>query len=926
MEKALSEYQKKRNFKLTSEPSGHLDTGRRKGNAHALRFVIQKHDARRLHYDFRLEMDGTLKSWAIPKGPSLDPKDKRLAVHVEDHPISYGTFEGSIPHGQYGGGDVIVWDHGVWQPHGDALDTYKSGKLKFTLIGEKLTGEWALVRTHLRGSGDKEQWLLIKENDEVARPSSEYDIVSELPQSVLSGAVIKPKNAEKKTSAKPALKKVAKAPTQKVSSLKKATLPKTLSPELATLVSEPPAGEWLYEIKYDGYRILTRIQDGEVKLFTRNGHDWTDRLPLQAEAIAALNLGDSWLDGEVVVLNDAGLPDFQALQNAFDKSAAMKGKAKEKGKENESKSIHYYLFDAPFLNGFDLRSEPLELRRAALEKIIPKRAKSPLRFSSAFAHGHEDVLASACSLSLEGIIGKRAGSPYVTTRSGDWIKLKCKLRQEFVIVGYTKPQGSRSGFGALLVAVHEGIGKPELRYAGRIGTGFNESLLQELYQKLKKLERGDTPLAHGLNNLQMRGVQWVAPKLICEAEFAQWTGEGVLRQAAFVALRSDKPVKDIIREQAKSPNELNAEESPKEKLKMNSKVASVKTVSVEERSAKESSAKESSSKKSSTKKIVEKTTASSDEKKAKPKTTKSEALKGKSENSQVSITHPDRVIDPESQATKKDLAIFYAEISSWILPHLNHRPVSILRAPEGIKGEQFFQKHTEHLAIPNIKHLDKSLDPGHAALMEIDTAEALVGAVQMGTIELHTWGSTSDAIETPDRIILDLDPDPALPWRSVVEATRLTLAMLEELQLDAFLKTTGGKGMHVVIPLKPNADWEYVKEFSKTISQFMATQIPERFVAKMGPKNRVGKIFIDYLRNQRGASTVAAFSVRARDGLPVSVPIAQNELVKLTASSQWNIANLQARLSRLKKDPWEAYEHRKLITQAMWKKLDASHR
>ena len=914
MEKALSEYQKKRNFKLTSEPSGHLDTGKRKSSAHALRFVIQKHDARRLHYDFRLEMDGTLKSWAIPKGPSLDPKDKRLAVHVEDHPISYGTFEGSIPHGQYGGGDVIVWDHGVWQPHGDPLDTYKSGKLKFTLIGEKLTGEWALVRTHLRGSGDKEQWLLIKEHDDVARPSSEYDIVSELPQSVLSGAVIKPKNAEKKISPKPAKKKVAK-PVKKVGSLKKVILPKTLSPELATLVSAPPTGEWLYEIKYDGYRILTRIQDGEVRLFTRNGHDWTDRLPLQAEAIAALNLGDSWLDGEVVVLNDEGLPDFQALQNAFEKSAAMKGNAKEKGKE-ESKSIHYYLFDAPFLNDFDLRNEPLELRRAALEKIIPKRAKSPLRFSSAFAHGHEDVLASACALSLEGIIGKRAGSHYVTARSGDWIKLKCKLRQEFVIVGYTKPQGSRSGFGALLIAVHEEIGKSELRYAGRIGTGFNEELLQELYQKLKKLERDDTPLAHGLNNLQMRGVQWVTPKLICEAEFAQWTGEGVLRQAAFVALRSDKPVKDIIREQAKSPNELKAEESPKENIKMTAKAGSVRAAS----------AKESSAKKNSTKKIVDKTTASSDEKKAKPKTTKSEALKGKSENSQVTITHPDRIIDPESQATKKDLAIFYGEISSWILPHLNHRPVSILRAPEGIAGEQFFQKHTEHLAIPNIKHLDKSLDPGHAALMEIDSAQALVGAVQMGTVELHTWGSTSDAIETPDRIILDLDPDPALPWRSVVEATRLTLAMLEELQLDAFLKTTGGKGMHVVIPLKPDADWEYVKEFSKTISQFMERQIPERFVAKMGPKNRIGKIFIDYLRNQRGASTVAAFSVRARAGLPVSVPITQNELLKLTASSQWNIENLHERLCRLKKDPWVTYENKQLITQAMWKKLDANHR
>ncbi len=894
MARALNEYNRKRNFKITAEPSGDAGHRKNKDAAHALTFVIQKHDARRLHYDFRLELDGTLKSWAVPKGPSLDPNDKRLAVHVEDHPISYAEFEGSIPHGQYGGGDVIVWDKGIWEPHGNAAQDYKSGKLKFTLVGEKLTGAWTLVRTHLRGSGDKEQWLLIKERDEVARPSSEYDIVNEQPQSVLSGAVITPKSSAKKISEKPPKptepkaakknlvgakkKKISAEPAKKIN-VKQATFPENLSPELATLVSEPPAGEWLYEIKYDGYRILTRVEKGEVCMFTRNAHDWTDRMPSQAKAISELGLEDSWLDGEVVVLNEDGLPDFQALQNAFD--------------IGKSHNIIYYLFDAPFLNGVDLREEPIETRRALLEKIIPSKTKSPVKFSAAFALDHNNVLASACAMSLEGIIGKRAGSPYVTRRSGDWIKLKCKLRQEFVIVGYSSPQGARSGFGALLIGVHKELGHSELLYAGRIGTGFDEKKLQDIFQKLKKIERKDTPLSHKLNSSQMRGVHWVEPKLVCEAEFAQWTGEGVLRQAVFISLRTDKPARDIIREQAKAPTELPPpEEAPDKTIRAQKSIRS-------------------SEKKTVTKSSVSSKTVESAKSPAKEK----EAV------SKITITHPDRIIDPESQATKRDLAVFYGEISTFILPHLDNRPVSILRLPEGIGGEQFFQKHTEHLSIPNIKHLDKSLDPGHAPLMEIDSVQALVGAVQMGTIELHTWGSKTNKIEVPDRITLDLDPDPALPWRSVIEATRLTLALLDELKLDAFVKTTGGKGMHIVIPIKPDADWDHVKEFSKKISTFMERQIPERFVAKMGPKNRVGKIFIDYLRNQRGASTVAAFSVRARPGLPVSVPITRDELAKLTASSPWTIANLHERLDGQKKDPWESYKCRKTITKTMWNKL-----
>lgn len=877
MGKPLHEYNRKRNFNLTTEPLGEHKKGGSKKTAHALKFVIQKHDARRLHYDFRLEMGGTLKSWAVPKGPSLDPKSKRLAVHVEDHPIDYATFEGSIPHGQYGGGDVIIWDQGVWKPHEDPVKAYKSGKLKFTLIGEKLSGDWTLVHTQLRGNSDKEQWLLIKERDESARAESEYDITEDQPQSVITGKVIAKKNKVKdeisKAQVKPSAKKNSKLTVTKLSG-KSNIFPKELKPELATLVNKPPEGDWLYEIKFDGYRILTRIQDGKVNFFTRNGHDWTERLPKQADAIAALNLRDSWLDGEVVVLNEAGLPSFQALQNAFD--------------IGRSHDIIYYLFDAPYLNGQDIRSQPVEERRAALEKILSGQHKSPLRFSAMFTADHESILSSACYMGLEGVIGKRVGSEYVSRRSDDWIKLKCRLRQEFIVVGYTLPQGSRSGFGALLVAVYDhSQGKPQLRYAGRVGTGFNQVQLNDLSAKLKKLERDSSPLDCNITSAQKRGVKWVDPKLVCEAEFAEWTGDDILRQAAFISLRTDKPAKDIIRERTLAASELvNKGESSKHSALIPT------TYKISKAGEKK------------TQKHISKTSADD------------------SKNSVV-ITHPERVIDTQSGFTKQELADFYRDISDWIVPHLKNRPVSLMRAPEGLSGQQFFQKHAENLAIPHIHHLDRALDPRHAALMEINNLPGLLGAVQMGTIELHTWGATSQKIELPDRITLDLDPDPELPWRSMVEATRLTLAVLDELKLDAYLKTSGGKGMHIIIPLTPKANWDDVKKFSKAISEFMAAQIPERFSAKMGPQNRIGKIFIDYLRNSRGASTVSAYSVRARPGLPVSVPITHDELTAIKSSAQWNLANLRKRLHSLKIDPWEGYHNKQLITPAMWQKLGA---
>jgi len=842
MAKPVSEYSRKRNFDITSEPPEATPAKRGKKQPSALRFVIQKHDARNLHYDFRLELDGTLKSWAVPKGPSLDPTQKRLAVQVEDHPIGYGSFEGNIPEGQYGAGDVIVWDHGVWQPHGDPQATYKAGKLKFTLIGEKLSGEWALVRTHLRGSSDKEQWLLIKEKDSQARPATEYDVVQALPKSVLSDATV----GDKKTkSAKPKAAPKAKAPSKTTVS----ALPDTLAPQLATLVERAPTGDWRYEIKFDGYRILARITDGDVRLLTRNGHDWTAKLPVQQKALTALNLKDSWLDGEMVVLNEQGLPDFQALQNAFEIGRSL--------------DIIYYLFDAPFLQGVDQRELPVEDRRAALKKALGRKSAKVVRFSEAFAAQHQDIIESACALSLEGVIGKRAGSPYVSRRSDDWIKLKCRLRQEFVIIGYTRPQGSRSGFGALLLGVNDDSG---LIYAGRVGTGFNQASLNKIHEQLKALERKSSPLAKALTSAQARGVHWVEPELVGEVEFAEWTREGVVRQAAFVALRTDKPASQIIHEQPKMQS------------------ASTKN------------------------------------------TTKAKSTSGKKADGTVAgvkITHPDRVIDPDSGVQKLQLAQFYESISEWILPFLRKRPVSLLRAPEGVGGEQFFQKHAERLAIPNIKHLEPELDPGHARLMEIDSTSALIGAAQMGAIELHTWGATSDRIETPDLFVLDLDPDPALPWKSMIEATQLTLSVLDELGLEGFLKTSGGKGMHIIVPLARKDDWDTVKAFAKAIAQFMAQQLPERITATMGPKNRVGKIFVDYLRNSRGASTVAAYSVRARPGLAVSAPISRDELKGLKSSAQWTVDNLLERLQGLKDDPWAGYANRQRITAKMWKQLGA---
>ncbi|MEO8118873.1 MAG: DNA ligase D [Rhodoferax sp.] len=803
----LQTYRGKRDFKQTPEPA----TG---GSAsdQALTFVIQKHAARNLHYDFRLELQGTLKSWAVPKGPSLDPAVKRMGVHVEDHPIAYAGFEGTIPPRQYGAGHVIVWDRGLWTPIGDPVSGLKSGKLKFELHGEKLKGGWTLVRMH--GHSDEESkghepWLLIKEKDDYARLAQEFDVLEALPDSVLTGKPLP--DAESPVSK---VRKTGRTPD----SARKASLPATLAPQLATLVERVPADwqDWLFEIKFDGYRLLTRIEGGAVRCMTRNGKDWTAKLPKLAQAVAQLGIPSGWLDGEIVVLNDKGLPDFGALQNAFDSASTA--------------DILYYLFDLPFYDGRDLRELPLAQRRDLLRTAVTRSPQASIRFSEAFEQAPQDLLASARNLGLEGLVGKRKNSLYSSRRSPTWIKLKIQLRQEFVVGGYTEPQGSRTGLGALLLGVHDADQK--LRYAGNVGSGFDNQTLRDLKARLSTLHSDRCPFADLPSTVKG---QWVKPQLLVEVAFSEWTAAGRIRHGVFRGLRTDKPARQIIRETAA---------------------------------------------------MLEKPHP------APPS---------------LRITHPERVIDTSSGFTKKDMVAYYAAVAALILPHLKDRPTSLVRAPEGISGELFFQKHAEATSIPGIKLLAPELDPGHAPLLEIPSEAALLAAAQVNVLEFHTWNATARAIRKPDRMIFDLDPGEGVPWSMLQEAAQLVRGFLDELRLSNFLKTSGGKGLHVVVPLKPGYDFDTVKDFSHAIVTHLAGVIPQRFVAKSGPKNRIGKIFVDYLRNGFGATTVSAWSLRARPGLGASVPVAWEELASLTGSAQWTATTITERI-KTGNLPWQSYE------------------
>ncbi len=821
----LKAYRQKRDFKITSEPAQDDDL-QSAGN----RFVIQKHWARRLHYDFRLELDGSMKSWAVPKGPSLDPKDKRMAVEVEDHPVSYARFEGQIPAGQYGAGKVIVWDCGTWHPIGDARQGYRSGNLKFELQGHKLSGRWALIR--MKGKGEKQTaWLLIKERDSAVRRASEYSVVDELPESVLAQLPLgKPKPSTPERAVKTS----------------KAALPASQSPQLATLVTRPPTdvANWIFEIKFDGYRMLVRIDGSKPRFFTRNGVDWTNRLGPLVREIAKAKLPSGWYDGEIVVQDEHGLPDFGALQQVIDTESAS--------------AIVLYLFDVMFVDGKDLRASPLSERRALLEQLLDQRVSEHLRFSQQFVAAANDLMSSACKLGLEGIIGKRRDSPYSAMRSSDWIKLKCSQRQEFVIAGYTDPKGGRTGLGALLLGVHDQTGA--LRYAGKVGTGFDDIKLATIHRQLLSLHTTRSPFAKG-DRIPGKP-HWVLPKLVAEVRFANWTRGGHIRHASFHALRSDKSAKQVLREHPKPPS----------------------------------------------------TSAEGSQTKGDDALARSIGLK---------VTHPKRIIDPSTGINKLELVSYYELVGKLMMEHLDKRPVSLVRAPDSVGGALFFQKHAETERLPGVVALDRSLEPEHAPMLAIEAPKGLLSAAQWGVVEFHSRNAVTSAFETPDRIVFDLDPGEGVHWHSVIEAAEIMHGFLRTLKLNSFLKTSGGKGLHIVLPIRPLYDWDTVKAFSKAIVLHLARVIPDRFVAVSGPRNRVGKIFIDYLRNGRAATTAVAWSARARPGMGISVPISWSELPMLRSADQWTVRNVQTRLA-VGNAAWSGYRKSARDISAAMKRISAS--
>ena len=766
----------------------------------------------------------------MPKGPSFDPAIKQMAIQTEDHPISYNAFEGTIPKGEYGAGTVIIWDRGTWEPVGDPRAGMAKGKLIFKLHGEKLAGLWELVRISKLGEKKQDQWLLLKKRgDAWTRPLAEYDVITALPDSVVEKPLGLVEEREPKAEARdPNASPASDEPD--VSKAVKAALPAKLEPQLATLVSAAPAaGDWIAENKFDGYRILARVADGKVRLLTRKGNDWTSKLKGLAQEVEALGIDQAWLDGEIVVLNDAGTPDFNLLQNAIDNS--------------RSKDIVFFLFDVPFLGDTDLRAVPCASRRAVLKQLMAERTSDRIRFSEAFDAPPAQLLQAACQIGLEGVILKRADAPYTSTRTETWLKLKCQQRQEFVVIGFTDRSGASNEVGGLLLGYHE---DGELRYGGSVGTGWGSSTGRELHQQLVKLEVdkpavNPTLIKPGRWSKRTAGSErWVKPTMVVEVAFAEWTPDGHVRHPTFRGVRSDKPAKEITQERSMTPD---------------APAAGSKTA---------------------------------------PRATS------------VKVTNPDRVIDPSTAFKKVELVRYYESIAEWMLPHLKNRPVALVRAPTGITGELFFQKHPE-TKMPGMTELDPALWPGHSALLAVNSAASLVAAAQMNTVEFHTWNSTVKHINEPDRVIFDLDPGEGVTWQHLQEAAVLMQALLTELGLVSWLKTSGGKGLHVVVPLKPKLDYEVVKGFSQAAVQHMAKTIPQRFVAKSGGGNRVGKIFIDYLRNGHGQTTAAAFSARSRPGMGVSMPIAWEQLSQIKGGAQWSIATAREYLSFQKEDPWVDY-------------------
>lgn len=820
---SLTRYNEKRNFSRTQEPKGE-GKARPKGSQ-ALSFVIQKHDARRLHYDFRLELDGVLLSWAVTRGPSLVPGEKRLAVHVEDHPLAYGDFEGTIPKGEYGGGTVIVWDRGTWTPEGDPKRGLAKGHLEFTLEGEKLSGRWHLVRLKGRPRETRENWLLIKSEDSVARAEDAPDILEERPESVKTGRLIADVEQEapgwsSRTGPIPRAERKAKVSPAKAAARKAA--PAEPLPDmpmmLASRMAAAPKGKaWVHEIKFDGYRLQPRIENRTVKLLTRGGLDWTKRFgPAIREALLGLKAESAILDGEVVVEGSGGASDFSALQADLS--------------DERTDRMVLYLFDILFLDGEDLRDLPLMERKAKLETLLAD-APPVLRLSAAFEEEGSMVLRHACRLSLEGVISKKRNGTYRSGRSKDWVKSRCAERQELVICGYVPSTTGRDAIGSLVMGYYE---DGTLVHAGRVGTGYSQKMAHDLAAQLKPLVRKTSPFKARLDSVAARDVVFVAPEKVAEVEFRGWTGDGHLRHAAFRGLREDKPAREVVRESSAA----DAPPTPK---------------------------------------------------------------------SNVRLTHPDRLYWPDAGVTKAGLADYYAQVWRRLAAFVVNRPLALVRCPEGISGQCFFQKHAWRGASKAIRLMPDPQDKDGDPLLSILDLDGLIGLAQAGVLEVHPWGSAFDALEQPDQMIFDLDPGEGVTWEEVIAAALEVRERLSAVGLSSFVKTSGGKGLHVVAPLIPKADWSAVKPFTKSVAEDMARDAPDRFVATISKAKRTGRILVDYLRNGRGSTAVAPYSTRSRPGAPVSMPLTWDELTPEIGPAYFTVLNTPARLAAQGTDPWAAF-------------------
>ncbi|HZY63872.1 MAG TPA: DNA ligase D [Edaphobacter sp.] len=872
VDEQLERYRSMRNFRITSEPKGRA---KKKTKATELPFCIQKHAASHLHYDFRLGWNGVLKSWAIAKGPSYFPGDKRLAIQVEDHPIEYGGFEGIIPAGQYGGGTVMLWDQGTWEPqagHEDVDKGLRDGSLKFLMHGTKMKGKWTLVRMGGKAANErKPNWLLIKEHDDFERGKDDPPVTEEEPDSVVTGRTMEQiahnedhvwnskntakgkawyrqaANEERPVTATKKGVMTTQAFEKVLHDLPKEKQPEFVQPQLALQSLMPPSGEgWLHELKLDGYRMQARKDGSGVQMLTRKGLDWTSRVRTVANEVAKLAVDKVTLDGEVVVLAENGTTNFADLQ------ASMQEGAKN--------MLTYFCFDVLHMNGRNPRILPLKQRKQILEDVLDDIGGERLRMSEHLETNGKELFEKACELHAEGIVSKRASQPYTPGRSGDWLKMKCLHEQEFVVGGYTLPSNGIRGVGALLLGYYR---DGKLIYAGRTGTGFNQKTHKIVRNRLENLEQSAIPFAK-LPTEAKRGVKWVKPELVVQVRFATWTADNFVRQAAFLGIREDKSADEVVREDVATTRPKRAkEELPEWSLSKASEAAHPMRNRVTS------------------------------------KVTNSE------HHAPIRITHPDKVLDNESGLTKQMLADYYWAVSEEMLLQIADRPLSLVRCPEGSDKPCFFQKHVNAMLPPGIGSIDIADKKGAVEpYITLSTAEALTGLAQMGVLEIHPWGSRNDDLEHPDRLIFDLDPDEALPWKQLTNAASEVRSRLKAMGLESFLKTTGGKGLHVVAPITPDLDWPALKEFAHGFVNAMERDTPDLYLTKMTKSARKGKIYLDYLRNERGATSVAAFSPRARAGAPVSMPLKWTEL-KLNERPVFRVTEFEQWKRRLKSDPWK---------------------